>query len=76
MADNFFSLTKCERCGRSLRVRTMSWFQDITICGDCSINETALRKKMREQGDDPDALEGCGYLPELKSKEEDHDAQR
>ena len=71
MTDDFFSKQKCDRCKGSLRVRTMSWFTAETICGDCGAKETELRKKMRQQGQDPDSMEGIGYLPKLKSKKED-----
>lgn len=73
MADTFFTQKQCSRCRGSLRVRTMSWFTAETICGDCGAKETELRKKMRAQGQDPDSMEGCGYIPKLKSKEEDKD---
>ena len=70
MTDEFFRKQRCDRCGGSLRVRTMSWFTQETICGDCSTKELQLRKTMRKQGDDPDKYEGCGYIPKLKPEED------
>jgi len=70
MKDEFFSKRKCDRCGGSLTVRTMSFFTEETICGDCGTKEMELRRKMREQGDDPDKCEGCGYVPKLKEQED------
>lgn len=63
MADEFFSKQKCDRCGGDLRVRTMSWFTQETICGDCGTKEMVIRKKLREQGKDPADYEGFGSVP-------------
>lgn len=66
----FLFLKECERCGCSLQSRGMSWFTLQTICGDCLRKERALRRQMREQGKDPDRLEGCGYVPEIEEEDE------
>ena len=70
MTDKFFKQQRCDRCGGSLRVRTMSWFTQETICGDCGTKELKLRKELRERGQNPDLLEGCGYVPKLKPEED------
>ena len=67
MSDEFFQKRNCERCGGSLHIRTMSWFTNQTICGDCSQKETELKRDMRAAGQDPDQLEGCGYLPKIEN---------
>ena len=37
MADEFFTKTTCDRCGKTLNgVRTMSMFNTETICMDCA----------------------------------------
>ena len=62
----FFARTECERCGGELRSRGMSWFTFQTICGACLEKERTLRRQLIERGEDPDAYEGCGYLPTLE----------
>ena len=61
--DRFFSQTKCSRCPNDLSVRTMSWFNNDTICMDCSAKEDAIKKKLREQGKGD--MEGCGFVPNV-----------
>ena len=61
--DTFLSQESCDRCGRKLTARTMSWFTDETICTECSDGESVLKSRLRESGMNPDALEGCGYVP-------------
>ena len=63
LMNDFFTLRECPRCRGSLKVRTMSWFVNQTICGECSAKEDELKKKLRNKGQDPDELEGCGYMP-------------
>ncbi len=47
--DNFFNIKNCERCGCELNGRTMSWFNNQTICTDkCGTEETQLKAKLRE----------------------------
>ena len=65
---NFYHCTECERCGGSLQVRTLSWFNNETICMECSNRETELKQKMRERGIDPGQYEGCGYIPKIEDK--------
>ena len=66
----FLFLKECERCGCSLQSRGMSWFTLQTICGDCLRKEKAIRTRMREQGQDPNQYEGCGYVPEIEGADE------
>ena len=61
--DSFFHKKFCDRCGRALTGRTMSWFTDETICMRCSAKEDEIKKKMREEGMNPAEYEGCGYIP-------------
>lgn len=63
--DRFFSVPHCERCKKSLKheARTMSWFNDQTICMECSDHEDTIKKKLREQG--KSTMEGCGYIPQV-----------
>lgn len=63
--DRFFDLERCERCGGDLKIRTMSWFTDQTICLKCSDKETEIKKKLREAGLNPDQYEGIGYVPKV-----------
>lgn len=65
MTDEFFGKRACDRCGGLLRVRTMSWFTQETICGICSEKEMAIRKRLRAQGKDPADYENCGRVPEV-----------
>ena len=66
MQDRFFSKTNCDRCGGDLAVRIMSWFTNETLCLKCSDEESAIKARMREQGQDPLKFEGCGYVPVMK----------
>ena len=40
--DSFFSTQTCDRCGRKLTGRTMSWFNTDTICMKCVEEEKKL----------------------------------
>ena len=60
MRDTFFEQSNCSRCGQKLSARIMSWFNNDTICMDCSTKEKELRKKLPDGGR---AYEGCGYIP-------------
>ena len=62
MEDDFFSKTKCDRCGEELSVRIMSWFTEETICMTCSEAEKVIKKQLRDLGI-KGAMEGCGYIP-------------
>jgi len=62
--DTFLSQTNCDRCKGDLKVRTMSWFTEETICGTCSDAEDVIKTKLRDQGIE-DAKEGCGYVPKV-----------
>ena len=63
MSDPFFSKTTCDRCPNDLSVRIMSWFNNQTICMDCSDKESIIKSKLREQGKGD--MEGCGYVPSI-----------
>lgn len=64
MKDKLFNATKCDRCNGNLSSgRTMSWFNEDTICVEkCSKEERKIRDS--RPGED---LEGCGYIPSLKT---------
>ena len=36
MADEFFTTKNCDRCGKPLTVRTMSFFNTDAICPECA----------------------------------------
>ena len=60
--DPFFTAENCDRCNGSLKIRTMSWFTEETICVDCSAKERVIKNELRVKGYS-NALEGCGYIP-------------
>jgi hypothetical protein len=62
MSDPFFHQSNCSRCGNDLKARIMSWFNDDTICMDCSAKEKEIKAKLRAKGIE-NAMEGCGYVP-------------
>ena len=49
-ADQFFHQDLCDRCGGKLVARTMSWFNEDTICMTCSQKEDEIRKTLPENG--------------------------
>jgi len=61
--DNFLTQKNCSRCPNDLTVRIMSWFNNDTICMDCSDKEKVLRSKLPDHGKN---YEGCGYIPNIK----------
>ena len=61
--DTFFTQDKCDRCTNPLPVRILSWFNEDTICMECSDKEKDIKKALREKGIE-DAMEGCGYIPD------------
>lgn len=55
--DNFFNNKNCERCGCELKIRTMSWFNNQTICVEvCGAEEKEIKTKLKNSGRD---LEGA-----------------
>ena len=50
MSDRFFTQSTCSRCPNKLQVRIMSWFNNDTICMECSDKETVIKKALREKG--------------------------
>ncbi|TAL66713.1 MAG: gamma-glutamylcyclotransferase [Bacteroidetes bacterium] len=67
MGDKFFSKKYCDRCGNVLDARTMSWFNEDTICMDCFEKESEIKKKLQ---DGEKSYEGCGYIPDVDEKGE------
>lgn len=55
---------KCQRCGEETNITIMSWFTTSTICMNCADKESEIKKKLRAKGIS-DAMEGCGYIPEI-----------
>ena len=39
MSDRFFTVSKCDRCGRELPVRVISRFNTDTLCPECEQEE-------------------------------------
>jgi len=66
MLDKFFEPSPCHRCGseNARLMFTMSWFTEERICLNCADREDEIKKKLRDRGI-PDAMEGCGFLPEF-----------
>lgn len=54
---------RCERCSRLMAVRTVSYFNEESICMRCLAEERALRARLSNRGIDPATLAGCGFLP-------------
>lgn len=63
MPDTFLEKTNCDRCPNDLKARIMSWFNNDTICMDCSKKESEIKKALRAKGIQ-NAMEGCGYIPD------------
>jgi hypothetical protein len=64
MSDCFFTKTRCDRCHKPLdNGRTMSWFNEQTICLNCSTSEDQIKQNMITQNIDPVQFEGCGEIP-------------
>ena len=61
-SDPFFSQSTCDRCPNDLRARIMSWFNNDTLCMECSDKETVIKKQLRDKGIG-NAMESCGYVP-------------
>lgn len=66
MVDNFFTVRNCQRCGRKLVARIMSWFTTDAICIGCASEEDKIKKELRASGVDVSKLEGCRYVPKLE----------
>ena len=64
--DAFFSTENCGRCGKALKVRTMSWFTTEAICMECHDKEAEVKQRLQAAGKNPDDYEGCGYIPEVE----------
>jgi len=66
MKDQFFTKESCDRCNSKLGTRTMSWFNEDTICMECSSKEDEIKKSLPDGGK---SYEGCGYLPDITKQE-------
>ena len=64
--DIFFIQKTCSRCSNPLTARIMSWFNDDTICMDCSAKEDVIKNALVDAGKKPKNYEGCGYIPNVK----------
>jgi len=69
MSDTFLTQTICSRCPNELKVRKLSWFNDDVLCPDCIEKEQELKRELRKNKIDTNKLEGCGYIPSLKSEQ-------
>jgi len=65
MNDKFFTQENCDRCGKKLTARIMSWFNKDTICLECSAKEDELKQQLKDAGKNPSDYEGCGYIPKM-----------
>jgi hypothetical protein len=65
MPDTFFTQSTCDRCPNDLKVRTMSWFNDDTICFECAVKETKIKDNLESLGLDMVDYEGCGTVPQF-----------
>ena len=61
--DRFLEIKVCDRCGKELLSRKMSWFTEEVLCHNCCIKERELRERMRKNKIDDLIYEGCGYIP-------------
>lgn len=70
--NQFFKTDTCDRCKGDLKSgRTMSWFNDDTICMQCSEKEREYKNKLDDKGS---SQEGSGQLPiELQWRDVDKD---
>ncbi len=67
--STYFIQPYCDRCEGDLsEERTVSFFNNETICGLCSKKEAQIRAQIRaEIGADGDReYEGCGFVPKVK----------
>jgi hypothetical protein len=63
MPDPFFNQETCSRCPNDLKIRTMSWFNEDTLCMDCARDEDDIKEAIKKAGRDPRDYEGCGQVP-------------
>lgn len=61
-SQEFFEQEHCDRCYGDLTARTLSWFNQETICGTCSRWEEAI---ILAQDESKSELEGIGRIPEV-----------
>lgn len=64
--DIFFVQKNCSRCPNPLTARIMSWFNEDTICMECSAKENEIKNALADAGKNPKNYEGCGYIPNVK----------
>ena len=60
--NRFFYQENCDRCHAKLTSRIMSWFTTETLCHECSMKESEIKKSLPNYGRNH---EGCGYIPEI-----------
>lgn len=60
--ETFFDQTHCDRCHGDLRVRKMSWFNQETICLNCSNWEDEI---INHHPESKSQLEAIGYIPDV-----------
>lgn len=61
--EKFFDQEYCDRCHGELVARTMSWFNEETICSECGMwEEKIIDKKDKSKSE----LEGIGYVPDVE----------
>jgi hypothetical protein len=60
----------CDRCECNIedKERILSFFNDQTICMECSEVEEFVRASIQAQGKNPRHFMGCGYVPEVEFK--------
>lgn len=61
-SDTFFQQSYCDRCRGDLRVRKMSWFNQETICLNCSKWEDKIIEHLSTPKSE---LEAVGFVPDV-----------
>lgn len=60
----------CDRCNKNIegKERILSYFNDDTICMECSEAEDFIKASLSTQGKNPKDFIGCGFIPVIKFK--------
>lgn len=61
MSDRFFTVSKCDHCGRELPVRVISRFNTDTLCPECEQEERQPPDYLKVTAAELDAVR-CGDL--------------
>lgn len=61
----FFEKDHCDRCTGDLTVRTTSWFNQETICHNCSMWEEVIISRIPESKSE---IEAVGHIPEISAE--------